>query len=156
MSGSSNYVLCATARISWYLACFLRRFPAFDDQPAAEYTFLLWTDVFSSNLCAVHAGSHLVLLKSSFFFFFIFYKSFQSVISSANNKPWIDWPYTCDNLFRKSNWNFCQKDCIGEVHRHLSFKIECGGLEEKKLALFLLPFFYLSNPVRNIMQDSTL
>lgn len=124
MSGSSNYVLCATARISWYLACFLRRFPAFDDQPAAEYTFLLWTDVFSSNLCAVHAGSHLVLLKSSFFFFFfIFYKSFQSVISSANNKPWIDWPYTCDNLFRKSNWNFCQKDCIGEVHRHLSLKI---------------------------------
>lgn len=54
---------------------------------------LLWT-YFCSNLCAVHSGSHLVLLTSSFFVFvfFILHKSFQSVISSAINNLFWNYP----------------------------------------------------------------
>lgn len=97
MSGSSNYVLCATARISWYLACFLRRslhstislLP--NTHPCCGLTYFLQTYVRSMQAAILYLWrllSYYSSSSSSTEVFSLWFLSYQQILDRLTLYLW--------------------------------------------------------------------
>lgn len=145
MSGSSNYALCATARISWYLACFLRR--------SLHSTISLLPNTHPCCGLTYFVKTYVRSIQAAILYFWRLLSSCSS--SSSCTKVFSLWflqlSTICSGIIPRYLWEPSQqiqlKFLLKGAHRKrsltsLTYKHSVVDWKAK-LALFLLPSFYI-------------